>query len=165
MELQLIKHKDILFKDILRAVAIKSIAWPFPLESQIKWIVDNMQDEDQHVFLKEGDTDCAYMTLSPVSGLMNGVPTSFMGVGCVCSATTGQGFGKLLIVNINKFLFDNNQRGLLFCKENLLNFYGKYDWKLIPSDKVHFEKSHKNVFTMVYNVEDIQRLDYADRFF
>lgn len=91
MELEIIKHKDIMFKDLLRAVNIKNVAWPHSVGSQVEWIVGNMQGDDEHVFLKNGERDVAYMTLSPVTGLMNGVQTSFSGVGCVCSATPGRG--------------------------------------------------------------------------
>ena len=73
MELQLIKHNDILFRDILRAVSVKSVAWPHPVESQLKWIIDNMYPNDIHVFLTDGEADKAYMTLSPVEGLMNAI--------------------------------------------------------------------------------------------
>ena len=91
MELEIYKHRDILFRDLLRAIAVKSIAWPHTLESQVRWIVDNLRDEDEHVFLKDGDRDMAYMTLSPVKGMLNDSPTTFMGVGCVCSANPGMG--------------------------------------------------------------------------
>lgn len=165
MKLEIIKHNDILFRDLLRAIAMKSIAWPHPLESQVRWIVDNMHEDDEHVFLRDVDKDIAYMTLSPVVGVMNGLPVSFMGVGCVCSANPGTGGGKLLIININKYLTDNNQRGLLFCKENLVGFYSKYNWKVIPPERVCFKEPHEGVFTMSYNVDDIQKLDYTDRFF
>ena len=96
MELEIIKHRDILFRDLLRAISVKSVAWPHPLESQVKWIVGNMRDDDEHVFLKDGDKDMAYMTLSPVAGLLNGVKTSFSGVGCVCTAHPGVG-GQIFV--------------------------------------------------------------------
>lgn len=165
MELQLIKHYDILFRDILRAVSVKSVAWPHPVESQLKWIIDNMFPNDLHVFLTDGVADKAYMTLSPVEGLMNGSNTSFMGVGCVCSANPGMGGGKSLIINTNQYLIENSLKGLLFCKQNLIDFYSKYNWKLIPPERVQFKTPHQGVFTMVYNCEDIERLDYSDRFF
>lgn len=75
------------------------------------------------------------------------------------------GGGKLLVININRCLANNNQRGLLFCKENLVGFYSKYNWKVIPPERVIFKEPHEGVFTMAYNVDDIQRLDYTDRFF
>ena len=90
-ELEIIKHNDILFRDLLRAVAVKNVAWPHPVESQVKWIIDNMRPDDYHVFLKDDEQDKAYMTLSPVTASVNGVETPFMGVGCVCSANPGMG--------------------------------------------------------------------------
>lgn len=91
MKLQLIKHNDILFRDLLRAIAVKNVAWPHSVESQVKWIIANMQPDDLHYFLRENGEDLAYMTLSPVTAAMNGVDTPFVGVGCVCSAHPGMG--------------------------------------------------------------------------
>ena len=76
-----------------------------------------------------------------------------------------KGGGKSLIINVNKFFDENNYKGLLFCKQNLIGFYSKYNWKLVPPERVHFNKPHEGVFTMTYNCEDVERLDYADRFF
>ena len=165
MELEIIKHNYILFRDLLRAVAIKTVAWPHGLGSQVEWIVGNMRDEDEHVFLKDGNKDMAYMTLSPVTGLLDGVQTSFRGVGCVCSANPGMVGGKLLLISINQYFDSENYKGLLFCKKSLINFYSKYNWKLIPPERVHFSTPHEGVFTMVYNCEDVERLEYDDRFF
>ena len=90
-KLEIIKHDDILFRDLLRAVTVKNVVWPHPVDSQLKWIIENMQPEDLHVFLRENDVDLAYMTLSPFTASVNGVYTPFMGVGCVCSAHPGMG--------------------------------------------------------------------------
>ena len=73
--------------------------------------------------------------------------------------------GKLLVENVNKYLKENNQEGLLFCKEQLIKFYSKYNWELISPERVHFSTPHEGVFTMVYNRKAIVRLDYGDRFF
>ena len=165
MELQLIRHNDILFRDILRVISVKSVAWPYPIESQIKWIIDNMRTNDIHAFIRENDVDKAYMSLIPVVSLMNGHKEPFMGVGCVCSVNPGMGGGKSLIISINQYFDTENYKGLLFCKESLISFYRKYNWKLIPPERVHFSTPHEGVFAMVYNCEDIERLDYDDRFF
>lgn len=165
MELQLIKHKDILFRDLLRAISIKSVSWPFPIESQFKWILENVQDEDVHIFLRENEIDIAYMTLSPVVAIVNEVQTPFMGVGCVCTRYHGNGAGKELMTRINQVLLDGNHRGLLFCRKELIKFYTLYGWQLIPEDSVHFNSQHNGVFAMVYNCVSINRIDYSDRLF
>ena len=64
-ELEIIKHDDILFRDLLRAVTVKNVAWPHPVDSQLKWITDNMQPEDLHVFFREDDVDLAYICNIP----------------------------------------------------------------------------------------------------
>lgn len=165
MELEIIKHYDILFRDLLRAIAVKSASWPHPVESQVKWIVDNMQPDDLHLFLIDDCEDLAYMTISPVKAFVNGGETSFMGVGCVCSAKHGIGLGKQLMESVNKWLNDNNHKGLLFCKKELIKFYKKYGWNLIESASVVFNTPLDGVYTMSYNCKDIRKIEYKDRFF
>ena len=164
-ELEIIRHNDILFRDLLRAVAVKNVAWPHSVDSQLKWIIDNMRSEDLHVFLKGNDVDLAYMTLSPVIANVNGFDTSFMGIGCVCSAKRGVGLGKQLMEGVNKWLKDNNLKGLLFCKKELIPFYEKYGWSLIEPASVIFTKPHDGVYTMSYNCEDIKKIEYKDCLF
>lgn len=165
MELEIIKHNDILFRDLLRAIAVKSVSWSYSVESQVKWIIDNMRPEDLHVFLKENGEDLAYMTLSPVIATVNGVNTSFMGIGCVCSAKHGVGSGRQLMESVNKWLNDNNQKGLLFCKIELVQFYKKNGWVLIEPSCVVFNTPHEGVYTMSYNCEGIENIEYKDRLF
>ena len=164
-ELEIIRHNDILFRDLLRAVTVKNVAWPHPVESQVKWIIDNMQLDDMHVFLKENGEDKAYMTLSPVTATVNGVETPFMGVGCVCAAVRSVGYGNFLMENVNKWLVENYNKGLLFCKQGLIKFYSKQGWRVIEPANVLFETPHDGVFTMTYNCEEIKRMEYSDRLF
>lgn len=163
--LEIIRHNDILFRDLLRAIAVKNVAWPHPVESQVKWIIDNMQPDDMHVFLKEDGEDKAYMTLSPVTATVNGAETPFMGVGCVCSAERGVGMGMLLMESVNRWLIKNNHKGLLFCKKELIAFYKKNGWRVVEPEKVLFDIPHDRVFTMSYNVAEIKSLQYSNRLF
>ncbi len=164
-ELEIIRHNDILFRDLLRVVAVKNAAWPHPIESQVKWIIDNLQRDDMHVFLKENGEDKAYMTLSPVTAVVDGVDTPFMGVGCVCAAVPGVGLGHLLMECVDKWLIDYNHKGLLFCKKKLIGFYTKNGWSVIEPVSVLFNTPHDGVYTMSYNCADIKRLEYSDRLF
>lgn len=164
-ELEIIRHNDILFRDLLRAVAVKNVAWPHQVESQVKWIIDNMQPDDMHVFLTENGEDKAYMTLSPVTATVNGEDSPFMGVGCVCAAHPGNGGGKLLVETVNKYLKERNYKGLLFCKENLIKFYSKYDWVLLPQERASLPVRSSDIFTMVYNTPLVGSLKYQGHMF
>lgn len=165
MELEIIKHNDILFRDLLRGIAVKNVAWPHPIESQLKWIVNNMYPEDCHVFLTGGGNDKAYMTLSPVEGEMNGIVTAFYGVGCVCTSSKGEGFGGLLLKKTNGYLLEKDFKGLLFCKKQLIPFYEKYDWVVVPQNKIIMPEDAPAVLTMVYNCPEIDSLKYSGRLF
>ena len=131
MELEVIKHKDILFKDLRRAIDIKSVAWPFPLESQIKWISDNIDDEDEHVFLKDDSKDLAYMNLVKITFMANNKEYMAYGIGNVCTAIKGKGYGGELMRLVNAYLKEKRHCGLLFCKDGLVPFYKLYDWNIV----------------------------------
>ncbi len=165
MGLQLIIHKDILFRDLLRGIAIKNVAWPHSIESQVKWIIDNMSPDDNHVFLTEEGCDKAYMTLSPVEGILNGSKTRFMGVGCVCAKERNKGDGGKLVSSVNDYLFSNGLYGLLFCKTNLISFYKKNGWQLLPDEIVTLQPQHEGVFVMVYNCPEVRSFKYSSRLF
>lgn len=161
----MIEHKEIKFKDIIRAVSVKSNAWPYPFESQIKWIMDNMRPYDLHVFLSDAEKDIAYMTISHVVGSLNGLQTTFCGVGCVCAAKPGTGCGRLLMNNVNEFIRNNGQIGLLFCKTHILGFYEKVGWSLVPKERIKSLSAPEDFCTMVFNCPHVDSLDYQDRLF
>lgn len=134
MELEIIKHKDILFRDLLRAIAVKSIAWPHPLESQVRWIVDNIDDNDEHVFLKEGSQDLAYMNLVSITFTANDTDYVSYGIGNVCAAEKGKGYGRELMNRVNDYLKEKRICGLLFCRDALVPFYKLYGWEEVKRD-------------------------------
>ena len=70
-----------------------------------------------------------------------------------------------LIINIERFFDENNYKGLLFCKQNLIGFYCKYNWELIPQERVKLPNNYSSVFTMVYNCPQVESIEYSDRMF
>jgi len=150
MNLEIVKHKDILFKDLLRAIKVKSVAWPHSLESQVKWIIDNIDDEDEHVFLKEGTKDLAYMNLVRVSFKANNTDYMAYGIGNVCSAEKGKGYGRELMNRVNDYLKQNQSCGLLFCRDALVPFYKLYGWEEVKQDVCEEPVLAEGVHVMTY---------------
>lgn len=87
--LQTIKHSEADSEVLNRAIAIKQVAWPYPKESQFRWIRDNLCDDDVHVFLQKDDRDVAYLNIAWVDAFINGVKVNCAGVGNVCSKFMG----------------------------------------------------------------------------
>ena len=166
MELEIIKHKDILYRNLLRAIAVKSIAWPHPLESQVKWISDNIDDNDEHVFLKEGSQDLAYMNLVSITFTANGTDYMAYGIGNVCSAEKGKGYGRELMIRVNDYLKEKKYCGLLFCRDALVPFYKLYGWEEVKRDVCENPVLAEGVHVMTYLVpEEIISFQYKGKNF
>ena len=154
MEFEIIKHRDILFRDILRAIAVKSVAWQHPLESQIKWIIDNIEDDDEHVFLKEESKDLAYMNLVRITFTANDTDYMAYGIGNVCAAEKGRGYGRELMNKVNDYLKEKKMCGLLFCRDALVPFYKLYGWEEVKRDVCEEPVITDGVHVMTYLAPD-----------
>ena len=166
MELEIITHRDILFKDLLRAIAVKSIAWPHPIESQVKWIIDNIDEEDEHVFLKEGSIDLAYMNLVKISFTANDTDYMAYGIGNVCAAEKGKGYGRELMNRVNDYLKEKKICGLLFCRDALVPFYKLYGWEEVKRDVCKEPVLAEGIHVMTYlALEKIVSFKYQGKTF
>ena len=166
MELEVIKHKDILFKDLCRAIDIKSVAWPFPLESQVKWIAENIDDEDEHVFLKDYSKDLAYMNLVKITFVANNIEYMAFGIGNVCTTIKGKGYGGELMRQVNAYLREKRYCGLLFCKDGLVPFYKLYDWKEVDHVACKEPTLPEDIHVMTYLAPDqISNFHYKGKLF
>lgn len=150
MKLEIIKHRDILFRDLLRAIAVKSIAWSHPIESQVKWIIENIDEEDEHVFLKEGSIDLAYMNLVKISFTANDTDYMAYGIGNVCAAEKGKGYGRELMNRVNDYLKEKKCCGLLFCRDALVPFYKLYGWEEVKRNVCEEPVLIEGVHVMTY---------------
>jgi predicted GNAT family N-acyltransferase len=166
MELEIIKHRDILFRDLLRAIAVKSVAWPHPLESQVRWIVDNIDDNDEHVFLKNGSQDFAYMNLVSVIFTANDTDYMAYGIGNVCAAEKGQGYGRELMKRVNEYLKEKKRCGLLFCRDALVPFYELFGWEEVKRETCCAPKFADGVHVMTYLAPtEIHNFQYTGKLF
>ena len=158
-----VKHSEATSLDLERAIALKSVAWPYPRESQMQWMRENLKPEDIHVFLLENEEDVAYLNIAMVKAFINGICTRCAGIGNVCSIRNGG--GKTLIISVNKIIEDIDIPGILFCKDQLVGFYNKYNWKLIKHEQVTSIHLRDGINTMVLNLDTNCTIEYNDRNF
>lgn len=158
-----VKHGDISVAYMERAIALKSVAWPYPKESQLQWMRTNLKPEDIHVFLQEDGEDVAYLNIAMVNAIINGISTTCAGIGNVCSIR--RGCGKELILRVNNFINNLNVPGILFCKDTLVGFYNQYNWKLLNPEHITLDLLIGDINTMVFNLEIDSFLIYNDRNF
>lgn len=164
--LKLIKHSEATSEVINQIIAVKQKAWPYPLESQIKWIENNLMSDDIHVLLKADDEIVAYMNLVKIQIWINDKLYDGYGIGNVCASIKGRGDGNKLVKIVNSYLEDNNKIGLLFCHTPLIYFYSGCSWKLLPSEKCKEPILDESIHAMTFNApEVINSLIYQGQLF
>lgn len=166
MKTLFLKNSGISVDKLTDIATIKSMRWHYPLEKQIQWIEHNLLSEDLHVLLLNNDEDpIAYSNLVNINVIINGRSCAYKGIGNVCTSESGKGYGNVLMKEVNHFLLSNKMSGLLFCKDQLVDYYEKFNWVLIPRENIKTD-TFKHVNFMVFNTEDpVKTLEYNGRNF
>lgn len=158
-------HKNVQNEDLKNIIDIKSIYWPYPLQSQLEWIENNINDEDVHAFLIGEDRNVeAYLNMIAITFEVNKKKYEGFGIGNVCSSKKGS--GAILMQEMRKYFIEKDKVGILFCKSELISYYIKYGWELIPYEKIITKDINENIFTMILNYRDVvDSLDYSGKIF
>jgi predicted GNAT family N-acyltransferase len=159
---KIIYHSDLNLSVAEEIIGIKSLSWEYSFEDHMEWMNKNLLPQDIHFLVYDANGILmSYLNLVAVSVLIKNVKVPVMGIGNVCSRTKGIGSGKKLMNELNNYLLKKNYKGLLFCKDALVNFYEKFEWLKIPTIN-----SDLNVNTMVFNFKySFTIAKYTDRIF
>lgn len=151
-----IRHKDVDQNTLENIIRVKSFSWPYPYEKQKQWIDENLGIDDIHVMYFEHEELRAYTNLISIQVNINGNITKAYGIGNVCASEKGKGYGKVIMNEINAFIGDmENVVGVLFCKDELINFYKKTGWILLNKNNVYLNGINDNTInTMISNTPD-----------
>ncbi|MDN5478627.1 MAG: GNAT family N-acetyltransferase [Chryseobacterium sp.] len=156
--LQVIKHRELSNTDLYKICSLKSLRWKYNIEEQLEWIKSNLLPEDFHFLLMKDGELIAYMNFVFVNVTLSNHNVPFLGVGNVCTNKSGEGLGNILMEKANQFIKNNDYKGLLLCKENLIDFYKKFNWRVVHQES--------DFFFMIYNLkEEVLEFKYTDRSF
>ncbi len=158
---KIIKHSDIQLEELKQIYKIKSAFGDFTEQSQLNWIKNNIKDVDIHFLVYKNSTLIGYANLVKENLDINNINYNILGLGNVCTSEHKKGYGSILMKKINFYLMNQKEIGLLFCKEKLLNFYVKYDWKIIQPDY----KSEIKWMIYNYNAGKIIDINYKGQLF
>lgn len=126
-------HKYLTDEELDKIISLKMQHWEYSKESQIKWIKENIDQNDIHLMVMVNkDNLIAYLNMVRVSISANGNEKPFFGIGNVCvdKQYLRLGYGGL-IMNISRFVLQQSKLpGILLCKKYLIEFYSKGNWFL-----------------------------------
>ena len=159
---KVINHFDLKQSVLDQIIEIKSFSWNYSYDEHSDWIKKNLNSDDVHFLIyNEDDILICYLNLVSVYLKENNKKIPVYGVGNVCTRNKGTGEGRLLMNQLNSFLLDEKLKGLLFCKDNLVPFYKKFNWS-----KVSIVNSNNMINTMIFNFNNLsENLKYDDRNF
>ncbi|SEA87045.1 Acetyltransferase (GNAT) domain-containing protein [Flavobacterium gillisiae] len=165
MEFKFVKNANVSSDDLVEIATIKQSQWNYPIEDQLEWIKSNILPNDIHVLMFENGNVVAYMNLVQVQVQVNSKESTFIGLGNVCAVEKGKGYGRILMIEVQEYIKAQNVPAILLCKKELINFYTKFDWRLIKNRKDSYIKNDEINF-MIYNFSDyVDVLKYDGRIF
>lgn len=154
MEIEIFKHSEIDIASLKQIINVKSIAWPYTLAEQLRWIAKNLNNDDLHVLLKSDDNAIAYLNLIEIEVYVDGSSRKAYGLGNVCAKEKGKSYGTELMKKVNDFLIEKNHIGILLCKSNLVEFYRKNGWSLLGKNKIQLSFNNDEIQTMFFNHDE-----------
>ena len=159
------RKKETPSKTLEDICSIKSKRWNYTQDQCKVWIEENLEEDDYHLCIYIKNNIIAYMNFVFIEAKVNDSIIPFVGIGNVCTAESGKGYGDLLMKEVNKIIVEMNWKGILFCKDELVPYYQKFSWELVPAHKIQTD-NFKGINFMVFNVsEDISNLQYDGRNF
>ncbi|WP_419237892.1 GNAT family N-acetyltransferase [Photobacterium leiognathi subsp. mandapamensis] len=143
---QIVKHGNISKEILITICNIKSIFGDYTLESQIKWLEDNLLNDDLHFLIYYKEKLVSYANIIKTELEVEGGKINVYGIGNVCVKEKYKGYGKILMSKVNEFIKHNNRSGILLCRKELVNFYNKNGWKLLTGD-------NDGINLMIFNLD------------
>ena len=134
-------------------VAIKQQHWNYPYDAQIEWMRNNLKKNDMHLLLYEDGQPVAYLNLVNVTVYVDGNQMPAVGIGnvCVTKCKIGYGIGRKIVQKANDIIKELCMVGVLLCKEELLDFYGKFGWHELTCGNITIASNDYEKKIMFFN--------------
>lgn len=166
IKLKVVNHSASDRELLVRAASVKQKAWPYPIESQLEWIRKNLSNDDLHLFLQVDGEDVAYMNLVDIHFHADSMAYHGYGIGNVCAAIKGLGYGGKLLSLTNDFLKMTGRPGLLFCMPHVEKFYNHYGWQKVEREKTIIDGLSQEASVFSYSLPPVsQSLIYNGKLF
>ena len=154
--------KNLKKKDILSICKLKNSTWPWTLSNQLKWFKSNVKKMDINIMLICEKKLVGYTLLRKRKAYQNNKQFNYLYFDTFLIHKTfrKQGAGEALVLFNNKIIKKLKKTAFLICSANIVKFYLKYSWKLLPKKsfkmmdhETRWFKKKSNIFGMTYNFD------------
>jgi len=157
---ELIENKNLTTGKLNQIVSLKMQHWHYSREEHIRWIHNNISENDYHLLLCDNLNNLlGYLNLVDVTVNYISDSQKYIGIGNVCVDFnfSSKGYG-LLIMNLATFFLKQLAKpGILLCKQELNAFYLKAGWNLYEGKSfIGYRLIPNSVFTTnILSVDEI----------
>lgn len=132
-----VKHIDITSEILHQISLLKKTFWRYSIFEQKKYIKANASANDLHICLFLKSSLIGYTFLKKKKSKLNLKKLILLDTIVIKNKFQNKGFSKILM-SINNFIILNilNCSGFLVCKSNYINYYKKFNWKLVKTKKI-----------------------------
>lgn len=154
---KVIKNSRLSEEKLKEIVEIKNQSWQYPFESQVKWLKNNLFDNDLHLLMYNGNSLVGYLDIVEVSVKIGENTEEMLGIGNVCvdKSYLKQGLGKKLVLRANEEIKKKNKKGVLLCQESLVGFYKKCGWSVVRYDTLEIKEEKAYCYIMLLQDEEL----------
>jgi hypothetical protein len=154
-----LRTKNLKKKQIISICKLKNSHWEWTVPKQLKWFKKNVKKMDINNMLLINDKLIGYTLLRKRKANQNNFFFAYYYFDSflLLKKWRKKSFGRVLMLYNNKILNNLKKHAFLICPKNMIFFYKKYQWKVLPKSffklmdhKPRWFKNINNVYGMTY---------------
>jgi hypothetical protein len=162
-----IKKTELLKPTELKLICkLKNTEWFFGIKEQYNWFHKQIKKKDLHIFLKKNNNLIGYTCLRYKKFFFEGKLTSFLlfDTHIIKKNFRSEGFGKILITKVIKIIKNKKILSILFCKNDMIKYYKKYNWNIVNKKKYSTNKNNKKLNLMYLGKKNFFRKKFLIKY-
>ena len=145
-------------KEIKNICLLKNNQWKFGIKSQLNWYKKNIKKKDIHNMMFINSKLIGYTLLRRRRCLVNKVLKKYLLFDTLVlhKKYRNKKLSNLIMYFDNEIIKQNKKLSFLICKKDLVDFYKKFNWKLIKNNNISIPDHSFSTNGMIFNYNNTQ---------
>ena len=155
IDCDVILHSNLSDKNLDQIIKLKKQEWKYKINSQKRWIKDNIHKDDTHILLKLNNKTIGYTMLR---ALKKNKKIIYFDTHIIDKNLRGKNLSSFLMRVAIKQIKNKKKLAILRCKNNLKKYYENYKWKDVSKYLKFNDK--KKLVSMVYPYKKFRKSNF-----
>jgi len=147
------KSSQLSGKEIKNICLLKNTHWKYGAKSQLDWLKKNIKKNDIHNLLFIKSKFVGYTLLKKRTCFLNKTKTTYLYFDTLIlnKKYKKKKLSNLIMYFNNEIIIQNNKLSFLICLKEMINFYKKFNWKIIKNENISIGDHPFSTYGMIYN--------------